>query len=117
MKAIFRIEKIFRFNSRLPESYASTIAEMPNGDLLTAWFGGSKEGANDIAIYSSRLSKEIGEWTEPKLIADTEGTSDQNPVLFVDKNGAVWLFYVAFEKTHVFEMTSHTSVIMYKKVT
>lgn len=57
MTAMSKVEEIFKFNPQLPENHASTIAEMPNGDILVAWFGGSEEGAKDLAIYSSRLYK------------------------------------------------------------
>lgn len=107
MKAMFKVEEIFKFNPRLPENHAPTIAEMPNGDILVAWFGGSEEGAKDLAIYSSRLYKGEKNWTKPEIIADTEGQADQNPVLFVHK-GVVWLFYVTFR------VKSNESEIMYK---
>lgn len=54
---MFKVEEIFEFNPQLPENHAPTIAEMPNGDILVAWFGGSEEGAKDLAIYSSRLPR------------------------------------------------------------
>ena len=34
--------------------HASTIAEMPDGSLLAAWFGGGAEGRDDVEIWVSR---------------------------------------------------------------
>ena len=31
--------------------HASTIAQMDNGDLVAAWFGGSYEGCEDVCIW------------------------------------------------------------------
>lgn len=73
--------------------HASTIAETPDGSLVAAWFGGTREGAGDVAIWSSR--KEPGEttWSAPVMIGDADGDLDGddvpcwNPVLFQPKDG------------------------------
>ena len=43
-----------------PSVHASTIAESPQG-LVAAWFGGTREGANDVGIWVSR--KRRGVWS------------------------------------------------------
>src|SRR6266850_3900425 len=50
-----------------PECHASTIAET-HEHLVAAWFGGTREGARDVGIWSSRF--ENGTWTPPKEVAD-----------------------------------------------
>ncbi len=64
--------------------HASTIAETPGG-LVAAWFGGTREGAEDVTIWSAR--RVSGRWSAPVEVAD--GTQDDgrrfpcwNPVLF-----------------------------------
>jgi len=47
-----------------PASHASSIVELEGGDVLAAWFGGSREGAPDVAIWSSR--RDAHAWSEPK---------------------------------------------------
>lgn len=75
-------------------NHASTVVETETGDLLAAWYAGSAEKAEDVAIYASRRSKAGQKWSEPIVIADTPEHSEGNPVLWVDPNGSIWLFYV-----------------------
>ncbi len=74
-----------------PSCHASTILEAKNGDLLAAWFGGSDEGENDVAIWMSR--KTADGWSAPREMARHEGVPTWNPVLFRSLDGATWLFY------------------------
>ncbi|MCS7119616.1 MAG: sialidase family protein [Nitrososphaerota archaeon] len=106
MAQIFGSELIFE-EGRFPDCHAPTIAQLPGGDLLAAWFAGSREGASDVAIYCSRFSGDS--WSDPEVLADVPGKSDQNPVLFVDPNGVVWLWYVSHDQG------GPSSIIMYKK--
>ncbi len=38
------------YDSAFPSCHASTLAELPSGDLLAAWYAGSYEKASDIAV-------------------------------------------------------------------
>lgn len=71
--------------------HASTIVELRNGDLLAAWFGGSEEGAKDVAIWSSRRIG--GQWTAPVELAREPQIATYNPVLFYTKDAKLWLYY------------------------
>jgi predicted neuraminidase len=96
-RIFFHAEYIFDPCPAMPMNHASTIAEMPDRDLLCAWYAGSEEGARDVKIYASRLDKNTGRWSQPKVIADTPDRSEGNPVLFVDEDGdgeKVWLYFV-----------------------
>ena len=74
-----------------PDNHASTLVELKNGDILTAWFAGTKEGATDVAIYSSRLN--AGAWSAPVELARADKVACWNPVLFHTKDGRLWLYY------------------------
>jgi alpha-L-fucosidase len=80
----------------VPAAHASTITELPNGDLLASWFGGSRESAPDVCIYTARFHG--GKWSAPEQVAsgvinDTSRFPAWNPVLFTTKAGRVLLFY------------------------
>lgn len=85
---------------RYPSCHASTLVELPDGTLLAAWFAGSHEGATDTAEVGARLAPGARAWSKPTVLADTPGKSDGNPVLHLDRQGYVWIFYVTKENNH-----------------
>lgn len=77
-------------------AHASTIVET-RGGLVTAWFGGTREGASDVGIWSA-WQQTNGQWTGPQEIANglqPDGTRypTWNPVLFELTQGVLTLFY------------------------
>src|SRR5690606_25581159 len=69
--------------------------ELPNGDLLLAWFQGSGERtADDVRIMGARLKKGNGKWSMPFELADTPDLPDCNPVLFIAE-GKLFLVWIA----------------------
>jgi predicted neuraminidase len=78
-----------------PSVHASTIAETKEG-LLAAFFGGTREGANDVGIWVSR--RQGASWSAPVEVAtgvqpDGARLPCWNPVLFTMPDGALALFY------------------------
>ncbi|WP_254507209.1 sialidase family protein [Anatilimnocola floriformis] len=83
-----------------PQCHASTIAETKDG-LVAAWFGGTKEGANDVGIWFSKQTK-VG-WSKPVEVANGKDEEEKqlpcwNPVLFdmpatTARKGELLLFY------------------------
>lgn len=78
-----------------PQSHCATIAETPKG-LITAWFGGTKEGNPDVEIWVSRNVN--NKWTEPVSVAngilnDSVRKPCYNPVLYQVPGGDLLLFY------------------------
>ncbi len=76
-----------------PSCHASTITEIQPGVLLASWFGGSKEGANDVGIWISQFLH--GKWSTPMQVAKEPETPCWNPVLFTMPSGEILLFYKA----------------------
>src|SRR5688572_30964506 len=76
-------------------AHASTIVETRDG-LVAAWFGGTREGANDVGIWMSRRLG--GKWSPPVEVAtgvqpDGSRFPTWNPVLFELRKGELTLFY------------------------
>lgn len=69
--------------------HGSTILQLADGSFLCAWFGGSKEGNADTAIWLSR--REQNAWSVPQKLADG-AEANWNPVLFAFED-TVYLFY------------------------
>jgi alpha-L-rhamnosidase len=77
------------------ECHASTVVETPTG-LVAAWFGGTREGNNDVCIYLSHYGE--GKWSTPVMAADgfiNDSTryACYNPVLYQVPGGELLLFY------------------------
>lgn len=86
------IEHIFPFQSQ--HCHGSSIVELPNRDLMVAWFQGSGERtADDVAIKGSRRNHKTGKWCEPFILADVPDFPDINPVLFLDGKERLWLVW------------------------
>ena len=79
-------------------NHGSSLVELPNGDLLVAWFHGSGERtADDVRILGARMSAGAETWSEPFLLADTPGFPDTNCTLLLEPISAgghrLWLFW------------------------
>ena len=57
-------------HASFPQCHASTILELPNGDLLSAYFGGLHENNPDVCIWVSRKPKGSQTWDAPILAGD-----------------------------------------------
>jgi predicted neuraminidase len=88
------VEFIFE-SAPFASAHASTIVETRTG-LVAAWFGGTREGADDVGIWLSR--RVGGKWTPPVEVATGVQPAGRrfptwNPVLFVLRPGELTLFY------------------------
>lgn len=91
-KPFFHSEIIIPFQDE--HVHGSSIEQLPNGDLLVAWFQGSGERwADDVKIFGSRKKYGSDQWSAPFVLADVEGFPDINPVLFVDGKSRLWLMW------------------------
>ena len=91
-EVVFRAIEIFPLVNQ--HVHGSTIVELPNGDLLAAWFQGSGERwADDVAIMGARLRAGKDKWTKPFVMADVPEFPDINPILFLDPQDRLWLMW------------------------
>ena len=84
------VEDIFTTAS-FPKCHASTVIELSNGDIMSAWFGGTDEGNPDTGIWASRRSG--GKWSPPVEVVKEPNVAMYNPVLFYTKDHRLWLYY------------------------
>jgi predicted neuraminidase len=76
-------------------AHAPALLELPDGNLLCAWFAGSFEGSADISIVCARLQKDSDRWEEPVRVSCDPKRSEQNPSLFLAPGGEAWAMYTA----------------------
>ncbi len=87
-----------------PSSHASSIAQLPDGRILVAWYAGTREGAGDVQIWFA--IRDGSRWSTPRVAATrTETARDLglhvsklgNPVVFHDGNRLhLWYVSVSF---------------------
>jgi predicted neuraminidase len=79
------------------QCHASTLAVLPSGDLLVAFFAGAREAAADSAIWLSR--RQAGSWAPPRRLLAEPGLPHWNPVLHAEGE-RVWLFHKVGATVH-----------------
>lgn len=90
-----RIEKVFGPETQTgPYKHPASIAELKNGDLYLAYYGGAGEYAVETSVFGSRLAKGSKAWTPPEAIARNPFHSMGNPVVWEAPDGVAWLFFV-----------------------
>ncbi len=63
------IERGFLYESDVPPTcHAATLAELKDGTMMAAFFGGTYEGHPDSDIWSCNYEK--GHWSSPSILAD-----------------------------------------------
>jgi predicted neuraminidase len=79
------------------QCHASTLARLPDGELLAAFFAGRREGEGDVAIWLARTRR--GQWLPPRRLMAEDGLAHWNPVLHAE-GGRVWLFWKVGSTVH-----------------
>lgn len=78
-------------STSFPSAHASTVVELRDGAVMSAWFGGTAEGKPDVAIWSAR--RDGKSWSAPVKLVREPGTPCFNPVLFHTADGKLWMYY------------------------
>ncbi len=71
--------------------HATTVLPLDDGTVLAAWFGGTKEGTDDVDIWVSR--RDENGWSKPAIAACDKDIPYWNPVLFGHADGKISLFF------------------------
>lgn len=84
--------------------HVGSICEMADGSLVASWYGGTREGARDTAIYFAvRAPGESMSWSRPRVIVNRGSASKElhrfvkkvgNSIIFTDPEDRLWLIYV-----------------------
>jgi predicted neuraminidase len=91
-------------NSTTLSVHSATAAELKDGRLRAFWYGGTREGAADVAIYTSVYSPKEETWSpeRPVMTRELAQRSLQrhvrklgNPVAGRDRGGRLCLFFVS----------------------
>lgn len=84
-------------HARFGQCHASTIVALPDGNLLVAFFAGTREGEGDTAIWTALRCD--GRWSEAQRLMSEHGLPHWNPVLHAEGD-RVWLFYKVGATVH-----------------
>lgn len=74
-------EHVFGDVRPFAQCHASTLVRLPDGGFLVAWFAGTRESTQDVAIWGARRGSSGG-WDEPRVLAKVGDVAHWNPVLF-----------------------------------
>jgi len=87
-----RVDFVFGDDRPFAQCHASTLVETAGGQILCAWFGGTKEKDDDVAIWMARFASSM--WSTPEKVAKVNDTAHWNPVLFRDPaKSSTYLFF------------------------
>ena len=84
--------------------HSAAMVELDSGAIRAFWYGGTREGARDISIYSSVFNPVSEIWSMESVVVTREALQDDlfrsvkkigNPVVVKDTNGRLWLFFVS----------------------
>lgn len=89
-------------------AHVASLCELAEGKLGAVWYGGTREGDQDVAIYfSTKTSGDAGHWSPPQTVVTRESASRElqryvrkvgNAVVFADRHKderSLWLVYVS----------------------
>jgi predicted neuraminidase len=91
-------------NDSVQSVHSATAVEVSDGRLRAFWYGGTREGASDVAIYTSAYSSRTGSWEHERALVSREFAQRPlqrylrklgNPVVGRDGAGRIWLFFVS----------------------
>lgn len=98
---MFHTAPLFEQMPDRPSVHCATLAELPDGTLLSAWFAGSYEMARDVVLMMARLSPGSDTWSAPELLVEVPGHSLGQPVFLLHPtNGELWFFFNVIMEDH-----------------
>lgn len=87
-----------------PSVHVASLCEVSGGRLLASWYGGTREGAQDVNIYMAVLNRGETNWSSPRAVVTRVAAQRElgryvkkvgNALLFSDGGERVNLLYVS----------------------
>ncbi len=104
---LIKQELVWKDNSPyFKQCHASACLRNSKGDLMVAYFGGTKEAEHDVGIWMSRRIDGI--WQEPKRIKYIYGLPHWNPVLHADGDKVILYYKVGHSCWDWYTMVSES---------
>jgi hypothetical protein len=84
----------------VPSAHASALAQLPQGDLISFWWAGSRESGPDVKVYASRWSN--GQWSDNWVVASRDSLGKAlghgvrrigNPVAWTAADGTAHMWW------------------------
>lgn len=97
-------QEYFASHESTPEVHSATAIELDNNDIMAFWYGGTREGHQDVMIYQNTWYNKTKQWGKEKSQITREFTRDStsryirklgNPVVTRGPDNRIWLFYVS----------------------
>jgi predicted neuraminidase len=94
----------FASNSVTTEIHSASIVELSNGNIRAVWYGGTREGHSDVAIYTNIWNASSKQWEQERVAINLSKTHSGtkryarklgNPVITRGSDKNLWLFYVS----------------------
>jgi predicted neuraminidase len=88
-----------------PSVHVASLAELPGGRLAATWYGGTREGARDVAIFFATRDPGTNQpWSRPRVVVTADSAAREldryvrkvgNAVIFSGSNGRLHLLFVS----------------------
>ncbi|HSF17123.1 MAG TPA: sialidase family protein [Vicinamibacteria bacterium] len=100
----FAIDNYTASSGSTPEVHAATAVELSSGRIRAFWYGGTREGAKDVSIYTAVFEPETGIWSADEVLVSRTSAGRElgryirklgNPMVTRDQKGRLWLFFVS----------------------
>lgn len=96
-------ETQFASSGATREVHSAALIPLVDTGMRAFWYGGKREGAKDVSIYTAELDLTTNEWRNERVLVERLDMAKQlgiylrkigNPVVMRDQKDQIWLFFV-----------------------
>ncbi len=96
-RPVFSAEFLYADANAAARCHAASLAALPSGGLLAAWYVYPQEETRDAQIVIARKQPGAAAWPRAKVVNLGTSSSLGNPVLFLDPSGVLWLHFISLK--------------------